>query len=63
MSLLNELEKEESIPVDALQTIAKLLAPLAPHLAEELWEMSGGTGMVIDQHWPAFDPKLLKMIR
>lgn len=60
MSLLNELEKEESIPADALQTIAKLLAPLAPHLAEEFWEMTGGKGFIIDQHWPAFDPKLLK---
>ncbi|OGJ57931.1 leucine--tRNA ligase [Candidatus Peribacteria bacterium RIFCSPHIGHO2_01_FULL_55_13] len=60
MSLLNDLEKEESIDVETAQTIAKLLAPLAPHLAEEFWEMSGGKGFIIDQHWPAFDPKLLK---
>ncbi|OGJ66228.1 leucine--tRNA ligase [Candidatus Peribacteria bacterium RIFCSPLOWO2_01_FULL_53_10] len=60
MSLLNELEKEEALPADVGQTIAKLLAPLAPHLAEEFWEMTGGTGFVIDQHWPVFDPKLLK---
>jgi leucyl-tRNA synthetase len=70
MSLLNELETQESIDVETAQIIAKLLAPLAPHLAEEFWEMSGGpssaeaTGgkkcFVIDQHWPTYDPALLK---
>jgi len=38
----------------------KLLAPLAPHIAEELWEVLGGKGFVIDQKWPTFDPAFIK---
>ena len=59
MELLNMVEKE-GMSESTSQTVAKLLAPLAPHLAEELWEVSGGKGFVIDQKWPSFDPKLLK---
>jgi leucyl-tRNA synthetase len=66
MELLNELEKHEAVSADTAKTIAKLLSPIAPHLAEELWEMlnnvtsSGDGTLVIDQHWPAFDPVMLK---
>lgn len=59
MELLNLLEKQEALPQETAETLAKLLAPLAPHLAEELWEMIGGKGFVIDQEWPTFDPKFL----
>ena len=59
MELLNMLEKE-GMSESTSQTVAKLLSPLAPHLAEELWEISGGSGFVIDQTWPTFDEKLLK---
>jgi len=41
--------------VDAL---VKLLAPFAPHFAEELWERRGGTGSVHKQPWPSFDAAL-----
>lgn len=66
MELLNELEKHEAVSVEAAQTVAKLLSPLAPHLAEELWEAiknatPGGVerGFVLEQQWPTFDPALL----
>jgi len=59
MELLNVLEKEEGIGEETGKIIAVLLAPLAPHLAEELWETIGGKGFVIDQSWPTFDQKLL----
>lgn len=36
-----------------------LIAPLAPHLAEELWEKVGGSGSVFEQTWPTFDPALI----
>jgi leucyl-tRNA synthetase len=35
-----------------------LVSPFAPHLAEELWEQTGGEGSVFDAGWPAFDPAL-----
>ena len=40
----------------AVQTLVKLLNPLAPHVAEEMWERLGEHGMLADQAWPAFDP-------
>jgi len=60
MELLNELEKQESISTDVAQAFIKLLAPLAPHLAEELWETSGGSGFVMQQSWPTYDPALIQ---
>ena len=38
--------------------MVQLVAPFAPHMAEELWELLGGTGSVLDGGWPAFDPAL-----
>lgn len=69
MELLNLLEKEDALSVDVGKTFSLLLAPLAPHLAEELWSVLGGPssakalegrkGFVIQQSWPSFDPKLI----
>ncbi len=42
----------------ATDALVLLLAPFAPHIAEELWEQTGGTGSVFDSAWPAFDPAL-----
>ncbi|WBU53199.1 leucine--tRNA ligase [Paracoccus sp. SCSIO 75233] len=43
----------------ALRIMAQLLAPMVPHLAEEIWAKSGGTGMVVDAGWPEADPAML----
>jgi leucyl-tRNA synthetase len=43
---------------DALSALARLIAPLVPHLAEECWAALGETGMVVDAPWPAYDPVL-----
>jgi leucyl-tRNA synthetase len=59
MELLNELEKHETISTETAQTVAMLLSPLAPHLAEELWEALGGKGFALNQEWPKFDPAML----
>src|SRR6202521_3414541 len=40
----------------AVRTLVKLLNPLAPHIAEEMWERVGERGMLADQAWPVFDP-------
>ncbi|MDP6561681.1 MAG: leucine--tRNA ligase [Candidatus Peribacteraceae bacterium] len=58
MELLNLLEKQEGVSTQTALTFAKLLSPLSPHLAEELWEKLGGKDLVIDQSWPSFDEKL-----
>ncbi|KTG10722.1 leucine--tRNA ligase [Haloprofundus marisrubri] len=38
-----------------LRTVVKLLAPVAPHVCEELWETLGGDGFVVEADWPSFE--------
>jgi leucyl-tRNA synthetase len=40
----------------SVKTLVKLLNPLAPHLAEEMWAKLGEPGMLADQSWPVFEP-------
>lgn len=44
---------------EVVQTMLKLLAPITPFLAEELWQTTGETGSVHQQKWPTFDEKAL----
>ena len=44
---------------EAMQTLAQLMAPMVPHLAEEIWRMLGGKGLVCDAEWPEADTALL----
>jgi leucyl-tRNA synthetase len=39
--------------------MAQLMAPMTPHLAEEVWAMLGGSGLVARAPWPKADPALL----
>ncbi len=59
--LTNALEKAEPSETRdrAIATLVRLIAPMAPHLAEECWEAFGGEGLVATAPWPAFDPALL----
>ncbi|MBK8264804.1 MAG: leucine--tRNA ligase [Nannocystis sp.] len=49
----------EPAPRAALAQLMLLLAPFAPHLAEELWQALGGTTTLAYEPWPAADPRLL----
>ena len=42
------------------RTLALLLAPFAPYLAHELWEMLGEKGSLLRAPWPKYDPALAK---
>ena len=44
---------------EASRTLVLLIAPMAPHLAEECWSLLGEQGLVADAPWPTFDPALL----
>ncbi|MDS9466757.1 leucine--tRNA ligase [Paracoccus sp. MBLB3053] len=44
---------------EVLRILAQLLAPMVPHLAEEVWSKAGGQGMVVDAAWPEADPAML----
>jgi len=43
---------------EGLVTLVRLIAPIMPHVGEELWEYLGGEGLLVDQPWPGFDPAL-----
>ena len=43
----------------AMTVMAQLLSPMVPHLAEDIWAMLGGTGLVVQAAWPKPDPALL----
>jgi leucyl-tRNA synthetase len=43
---------------EATGVLIRLLAPFAPHIAEELWAQRGGTYSVHEQPWPDYDPAL-----
>jgi leucyl-tRNA synthetase len=60
MELLNEIEQSETMYDETAVTLALMLGPVAPHLAEELWEKIEGKGFVADQKWPHFEASLLK---
>ena len=45
---------------EALRSLILMLAPVAPHLAEELWERIGGPYSVHTQAWPTYDPELAR---
>jgi leucyl-tRNA synthetase len=57
MEYVNALQKGEPAPA-LLEPLVVMLAPYAPHFAEELWERLGGTTSVMEAGWPAFDPTL-----
>jgi leucyl-tRNA synthetase len=65
MELLNatmkanaESELSEEVLNEAVDTLVQLLAPMAPHVTAELWEMRHGTH-VHEQRWPSYDPALV----
>jgi len=43
----------------AMTAMAQLLSPMVPHLAEDIWAMLGGAGLVVQAAWPKADPALL----
>jgi leucyl-tRNA synthetase len=57
MEYVNELTSKGAHRDDLL-TLVKLVAPFAPHLADEAWERLGNSGFVLGECWPVFDETL-----
>ncbi|WP_442595592.1 leucine--tRNA ligase [Neobacillus sp. D3-1R] len=55
MVFINESYKATVLPKSFMEGFVKLLSPIAPHLAEELWEKLGHSGTITYEAWPAFD--------
>jgi leucyl-tRNA synthetase len=60
MILLNELEKTSSLAADDMKSLLKIIHPFAPHMAQELWSLAGGTTYLDFETWPAYDASLIK---
>ncbi len=59
MEFVNALQKVPVVPLETMRCLLQLLAPFAPHIAEELWARTGGSGSIMQAQWPAFDPARL----
>ena len=59
MILVNHLQKVESYSIYTAKNLLQLLAPFAPHLAEELWENFGGQPSIVNEPWPQARKELL----
>ena len=59
MICVNELTQQKCHSRAALEPIVVLLAPFAPHIAEELWHQLGHKTTVCDAQWPTWDDSLL----
>jgi len=60
MILVNEMEKQKNILNSQFSILNSLLAPFAPHIAEELWQQLGRKDSIFLEKWPEYDPKLVK---
>ncbi|MDQ0857994.1 leucine--tRNA ligase [Bacillus sp. V2I10] len=55
MVFINDAYKATVLPKAYMEGFVKLLSPVAPHLAEELWEKLGHEGTISYETWPAYD--------
>jgi leucyl-tRNA synthetase len=61
MEYMNAVRKGDRTPhLDEVKPLVQLVAPYAPHIAEELWERLGHKTSVMDGGWPAFDADLAR---
>ncbi len=60
MIAVNELGKLPAVSAKSMDEFARLIAPFAPHIAEEFWHELGHEGSVSDSEWPKWDEEALK---
>ncbi|MCM1348891.1 MAG: leucine--tRNA ligase [Firmicutes bacterium] len=60
MICVNELTSQKCTSAKLLEMVVSVLAPFAPHIAEELWHSLGHTSTVADAPWPAYNEAFLK---
>ncbi|MFR0608475.1 leucine--tRNA ligase [Limosilactobacillus balticus] len=59
MVFVNEAYKVDDLPVEYMKGFVKMIAPIMPHMAEELWSQFGESETITYQPWPTYDPKAL----
>jgi len=58
-TVLSKSKAGHVVKAEAMRALAQLMAPMTPHLSEEIWTMLGGEGLVIDAPWPVADAAML----
>lgn len=59
MVFVNEAYKVDDLPVEYMKGFVKMIAPIMPHMAEELWSQFGESDTITYQPWPTYDSKAL----
>jgi len=58
-NILAKSAASKNAKIDAMLTMAQLMQPMTPHLAEEIWSTLGGDGLVTEAKWPILDASML----
>ncbi|MFD2639676.1 leucine--tRNA ligase [Piscibacillus salipiscarius] len=59
MVFVNECYKNEILPREYAEGFIKMLSPVAPHMAEEIWSLLGHEGTITYEEWPTYDESKL----
>ena len=59
MVFVNDAYKADALPIEYLEGFVKLLAPVAPHISEELWSLLGHDDTIAYEDWPTYDESQL----
>ena len=60
MVFVNQCYKTDALPLEYVEGFVKLIAPLTPHIAEELWTKLGHVGSIAYAQWPTYDESKLE---
>lgn len=59
MVFVNEAYKVDALPLEYIEGFVKMISPVIPHVAEELWTKLGHVGTITYEAWPTFNPEKL----
>ena len=57
--VLQKAKAGHAAQLKAIKTLAQLMDPMTPHLAEEIWTHQGGVGLIANAPWPVADPAMM----
>ncbi len=58
-NVLSKSKASKAVQREAIMTLAQLMSPMTPHLAEDIWSHQGGDGLIINAPWPQADEDML----
>ncbi|MBN7275705.1 leucine--tRNA ligase [Ligilactobacillus pobuzihii] len=59
MVFINDAYKQDSLPLEYMEGFVKMMAPITPHIAEELWSKLGHVGTLTYASWPTYEESKL----